>query len=285
MGVRFRPTDTFIKGGIYAAAAITVAALVGIIGYVLVRGLPYVDWNFLSTPAFSYPYENYGVLANIINTLYMIVLTLLFATPLGVGGAIYLSEYAKQGRLVRIIEFTTETLAGIPSIIYGLFGAAFFFTVFHQSYSILAGALTMTIMVLPVIIRTTQEAIRSVPESYREGALGVGATKWYIIRTIVLPSSIEGIITAVILSIGRIVGESAALIFTAGIATNMPENLFKHMQASGATLTVQLYQYAQRGGAEMKYAFATAAVLLVIVLAINFLTKLVSAQIKKKQST
>ena len=283
IGKKVRLADEIVRLVIYLAAAITVLILVGMIGYLLYRGLPVVTWNFLSTPSFSYPYENFGILANIINTLYMIVITLLFATPIGVGAAIYLSEYAKRGRLVRLVEFTTETLAGIPSIIYGLFGGAFFFLVLGVSYSILSGALTLMIMVLPVIIRTTQEAIATVPVSYREGALGIGATKWYMIRTIILPSSIEGIVTSLILSIGRIVGESAALIFTAGIAVSLPDNLITHVGKSGATLTVQLYQYATRGGAEMKYAFATAAVLLIIVLLINLLTKLVSVRLRREE--
>lgn len=283
MNKKFRLWDSIVRWVIYLCAALTVVILIAMIGYIFFRGLPSIDWNFISTPAYSYPEENYGILANIINTLYLIVLTLLIATPIGIGSAVYLSEYAKQGRLVKIIEFTTETLAGIPSIIYGLFGAAFFYLTLGQSYSLLAGALTLALMVLPIIIRTTQEAIKTVPVSYREGAMGIGATKWYMIRTIILPSSIEGIITSVILSIGRVVGESAALIFTAGIATEMPTGFFKHVLSSGASLTVQLYQYANRGGKELKYAFSTAAVLLVIVLIINLLTKLVSRRVRKSQ--
>lgn len=286
VGKRIRPLDIFLRGLIYFSAILTVMILVGMIIYIVYRGASSISWNFLSTPAFSYPYENYGILANIINTLYIVVITLLIATPIGVGAAIYLSEYAKQGKLVRLIEFTTETLAGIPSIIYGLFGSVFFYTFLKTSYSILAGALTMSIMILPTIIRTTQESLKTVPLAYREGAMGIGATKWYMIRTIILPSSIEGILTSIILAIGRIVGESAALIFTAGIMSDMPEissilDIFKHTSQPGATLTVQLYQYAMRGGSEMKYAFSTALVLLVVVLFINIAAKLIGKIFKR----
>lgn len=284
---KLRPLDILAKAVIYLSTGITVLILVGLIAYILYRGLPSITWNFLSTPKFSYPFENYGILANVINTLYLVVITLLVATPIGVGAAIYLSEYAKQGRLVRAIEFTTETLAGIPSIIYGLFGSVFFYAILHTAYSILAGALTLSIMILPLIIRTTQEAIKTVPVSYREGAMGIGATKWYMIRTIILPSSIDGILTSVILAIGRIVGESAALIFTAGYVSKMPviENffdIFTHTAKAGAPLTVQLYLFAAYGGKEMPYAYATAVVLLVVVLLINFGAKLLSRALTRK---
>ena len=293
---RRRVSDIVLKALIFLSSGIVVALTLGMIIYIAVKGTEGMSLNFLTTPAFSYPYENYGVLGNIINTLYLVVITLIIATPVGVGAAIYLTEYAKQGRLTRIIEFTTETLAGIPSIIYGLFGSVFFYNIFKVNYSLLTGALTLSIMVLPTIIRTTQEALKTVPELYREGALGIGATKWYMIRTIILPCSlpgilpscIDGILTSVILSIGRIVGESAALIFTAGIAAEVGINslgdIFGKVMNQGGSLTVQLYQYAQRGGAEMKYAFSTALVLLVTVLIINICAKLVAYRIRKKRS-
>ncbi|HBU12659.1 MAG TPA: phosphate ABC transporter permease PtsA [Clostridiales bacterium] len=268
-----RPADAALKGIIYFCAILVVAVLFYMLAYIMVRGLPNVTWQFLST-APSALNKTVGILPGVINTLYMIGITLLIATPIGVGGAIYLSEYAKRGGIVRVIEFTTETLAGIPSVLYGLFGALFFGIAFKLGYSILAGSLTMVLMVLPIIVRTTQEALKTVPEPYREGALGIGATKWYMIRTIILPSALPGVITAIILAIGRIVGESAALIFTSGIGTNMPRGFFSHMTESGATLTVQLYTYAAKG--QNEYAFGIAAVLVIIVLVINLLTNYMS---------
>ena len=285
---RRRVSDIMLKVLIFLSSGIVVALTLGMIIYIVIKGTEGMSWNFLSTPAFSYPYENYGVLGNIINTLYLVLITLVVATPIGVGAAIYLTEYAKQGKLTRIIEFTTETLAGIPSIIYGLFGSVFFYNIFKVNYSLLTGALTLSIMVLPTIIRTTQEAIKTVPMGYREGSIGLGAPKWHMIRTVVLPSCIDGILTSVILSIGRIVGESAALIFTAGIAAEVGINsicdIFGKVMNQGGSLTVQLYQYAQRGGAEMKYAFSTALVLLVTVLIINICAKLVAYRIRRKRS-
>lgn len=270
-GKKFRLSDTIIKVLIYLCAAFCVVVLVGIIGYILFRGLPSIDLGFLTT-APSTLKNTYGILPNIINTLFIIVITIILATPLGIGAAVYLNEYAKKGKIVKIVEFTTETLAGIPSIIYGLFGFVFFCTFLKLQYSIISGSLTLTIMVLPLIIRTTQEALKTVPISYREGALGIGATKWYTIRTILIPSAMRGILTSVILSIGRIVGESAALIFTAGIGTILPKTIMQflnHPMNSGATLTVQLYQYAGRG--ENDIAFAVAAVLVIIVFVINII--------------
>lgn len=285
---RIRVSDVALNIIIYICSALVVVLTLGMIVYIVVKGMEGMSWTFLSTEAFSYPYENYGVLGNIVNTLYLVVITLIVATPIGVGAAIYLQEYAKQGRLTRIIEFTTETLSGIPSIIYGLFGSVFFYNIFKVNYSILTGALTLSIMVLPTIIRTTQEAIKTVPAGYKEGAIGLGAAKWHTIRTVVLPSCIDGILTSVILSIGRIVGESAALIFTAGIAAEINiDNIgefFSKIMNQGGSLTVQLYQYAQRGGSEMKYAFSTALVLLVTVLCINICAKLVAYRIRKKRS-
>ena len=232
-----------------------------------------MTWSFLST-ASSATKGTVGILGNIINTLYIVVITLLIATPLGVGSAIYLNEYAKPGKVVRVIEFTTETLSGIPSIIFGLFGMVFFGNTLGLGYSILTGALTLTLMILPLITRTTQEALKTVPDSYRHGALGIGATKWYMIRTILLPSAMPGIITGVILAIGRIVGESAALLFTAGSGYYLPKNLLTKMFESGGTLTIQLYLFMQK--AKYNEAFGVAVVLLVIVLGINGLAKYLS---------
>lgn len=271
-----RPGDMVLLVLIYACAFLAVLLLVGIIGYVIYRGLPVINWNFIST-AQSALEGTFGILPNIINTLYIIVITLLIATPIGIGSAIYLNEYSKGGRLVRMIEFTTETLSGIPSIIFGLFGMVFFGNFLKLGYSILCGALTLTIMILPIITRTTQEALKTVPESYRSGALGIGATKWYMIRTIILPSAMPGIVTGVILSIGRIVGESAALLFTAGSAYLMPTNWLTHPMSSGGTLTIQMYLSMTK--AQYDNAFGIAFVLIVIVLAINLLTKVLSRRL------
>ncbi len=207
-----RVSDSLLTILIYLCALISIFILIGIMGYVFVRGVPRINVAFLTTVPSTIK-GTFGILGNIVNTLYVVAITLVIATPLGVGSAIYLNEYAKGGKVVRIIEFTTETLSGIPSIIFGLFGYVFFGTTLGLGYSILTGALTLSIMVLPLITRTTQEALKTVPESYRSGALGIGATKWYMIRTILLPSAMPGIVTGIILAIGRIVGESAALLF------------------------------------------------------------------------
>ena len=264
--------DKFLYGCIYLSAAIAVSVLLMIICYVTVRGIGSVSLEFLTTVT-SARKGTVGIAGNIVNTLYIIVITLVIATPIGVGSAIYLNEYAKPGKIVRIIEFTTETLSGIPSIIFGLFGSVFFGTTLKHGYSLLTGALTLSLMILPLITRNTQEALRTVPDSYRSGALGMGATKWHMIRTILLPSAMPGIITGVILAIGRIVGESAALLFTAGSGYLLPKAggwLSKILQPGG-TLTIQLYLSSSK--AEYNVAFGIAFVLLVIVLCINFLTK------------
>lgn len=264
--------DKFLYGCIYLSAAIAVSVLLMIICYVTVRGIGSVSLEFLTTVT-SARKGTVGIAGNIVNTLYIIVITLVIATPIGVGSAIYLNEYAKPGKIVRIIEFTTETLSGIPSIIFGLFGSVFFGTTLKLGYSLLTGALTLSLMILPLITRNTQEALRTVPDSYRSGALGMGATKWHMIRTILLPSAMPGIITGVILAIGRIVGESAALLFTAGSGYLLPKAggwLSKILQPGG-TLTIQLYISSSK--AEYNVAFGIAFVLLVIVLCINFLTK------------
>ena len=267
-----RMSDTVLYGLIYLSAAISVLLLLGIIGY--------VNWEFLSTVT-SARAGTTGILGNIVNTLYIIVITLLIATPIGIGSAIYLNEYAKPGKLVRMIEFTTETLSGIPSIIFGLFGMIVFGEVFGFKYSILTGSFTLTLMILPLITRNTQEALKTVPDSYRSGALGIGATKWYMIRTILLPSAMPGIVTGIILAIGRIVGESAALLFTAGSGYLLPKNGFTgyvdKLSQPGGTLTIQLYLSMQKG--EFDVAFGIAIVLLVIVFIINILTKVITKKL------
>ncbi len=280
---RKRPADMILKCAIYFSASISVVLLLGIIGYVFAKGIGTVNWTFL-TSVTSALKQTVGIAGNIVNTVYIIVITLLIATPLGIGAAIYLNEYAKPGKLVTAIEFTTETLAGIPSIIFGLFGLIFFGENLKLGYSILRGALTLTIMVLPFITRNTQEALRTVPDSYRAGALGIGATKWYMIRTILLPSAMPGIVTGIILSIGRIVGESAALLFTAGSGYLLPkfgsdflgniEKVGNKVFQSGGSLTVELYLQMQNGRYDT--AFGIACVLIIIVIIINMLMKAVT---------
>ena len=265
--------DNLVLGLIYLAAFFSVILLLVIILYVFIKGLPSINWGFLTTVTSALKGTT-GIAGNIVNTLYIVVLTLLFATPIGIGSAIYLNEYAKPGKIVRLIEFTTETLSGIPSIIFGLFGMVFFGTALGLGYSILTGALTLTLMVLPLLTRNTQEALKTVPDRYRSGAVGMGATKWYMIRTILLPSAMPGIITGVILAVGRIVGESAALLFTAGSGYLLPKagaGLFHKILESGGTLTIQLYLSMSK--AQYDVAFGIAVVLLCVVLVINFLTK------------
>lgn len=285
---RKRPGEQLLLGAIYGAASVSVVLLLGIIGYVFAKGFRTVNWSFL-TSVTSELKQTVGIAGNLVNTLYIIVLTLLMATPIGVGAAIYLNEYAKPGKLVSLIEFTTETLSGIPSVIYGLFGMVFFGGALHLGYSLLNGSLTLTLMVLPLIIRNTQEALRTVPDSYRNGALGMGATKWRMIRTILLPSAMPGILTGVILSVGRIVGESAALLFTAGSGRLLPrlgsslgsslERLGGKILESGGTLTIELYLQMQNG--QYDVAFGVGCVLIVIVLFINLLMKLGAGKIQK----
>lgn len=267
------PSDTLLYIAIYVCAGFSVALLLGIILYVLVKGFRCVSWDFL-TGVTSVLNGTVGIAGNIVNTLYIIVITMLIATPIGVGAAVYLNEYAKPGRLVRGIEFATETLSGIPSIIFGLFGMMFFGQTLHLKYSILTGSFTLVLMVLPLITRNTQEALKTVPDSYRSGAVGLGTGKWYMIRTILLPSAMPGIITGAILAVGRIVGESAALLFTAGSSGLLPKTAMDMVEKTlepGGTLTIQLYLSASKG--EFEVAFGIALVLLVIVLLINFATK------------
>lgn len=276
-GKRRRIGDDVVYFFIYLCAALSVVLLAGIIIYVFVRGIGQVNWQFLTSET-SVLRGTVGIAGNLLNTLYIIIITMLIATPVGVGAAVYLNEYAKPGKLVSTIEFATETLAGIPSIIFGLFGMMFFGQTIGFGYSILTGSLTLTLMVLPLITRNTQEALKTVPDSYRHGAVGLGAGKWHTIRTILLPSAMPGIITGVILAIGRIVGESAALLFTAGSAGMLPKvasGYFSKIMQSGGTLTIKLYLAATSEG-KIDQAFGIAVVLLVIVFLINILTKVLA---------
>ena len=280
---RVRISDYIITALIYAAASLSILLLAGIVCYTFVKGVSSISWQFLTTVPSTIK-GTFGIAGNLLNTLYIVIITLLIATPVGVGSAIYLNEYAKPGKIVSTIEFTTEILSGIPSIIFGLFGMVFFGNTLGLGYSILNGALTLTLMVLPLIVRNTQEALRTVPDSYRSGALGMGATKWYMIRTILLPSAKSGILTGVILAVGRIVGESAALLFTAGSARTLikfggsgVENvgkIFEKALQPGGTLTIELYLQMQNGKYDV--AFGIGCVLIIIVLMINILLKLIT---------
>ena len=263
----------------WLAAGITAALTLFLLGYVLVKGVPNITWELLSTKP-SYLRGTVGILPDILNTLYIILTTLLFVLPLGVGAAIYLTEYATNKRLVGMIEYAAETLSGIPSIIYGLFGSLFFCQFMDLDKSLLAGALTLVIMNLPTIMRTTQESLKTVPQSYREGAFGLGAGKWRVIRTVVLPNCVEGVITGCILSVGRIVGESAALLFTAGFAHALG-GFFDALSSSGAILTVALYVYATEDG-NFEVAFAIAAILMILTLLINLSATLIGKYFERK---
>ena len=271
-----------LKTFIYVSLAITVTLLVSLIGYIFIKGLPHISWELISTSP-KHSTGHIGILPNIINTLYIIGLTLIISLPLGVGSAIYLTEYATNKKLISVVEFTTETLAGIPSIIYGLVGMLFFVRLLGFKVSLLSGTLTMTVVILPTIIRTTQESLKSVSQSYREGSLGLGSGKWHMIKTVVLPSSIEGIITGCILSIGRIVGESAALLFTAGMGTAIASNIINAYKTGGGSLSVALYMYANER-AEFGIAYAIAVVLLILVFIINIGTKITKNILKLKQA-
>lgn len=264
------------------SVAITCALVVFLIGYVLYQGLPHITWELLSTKP-SYLTERIGILPDILNTLYIILATLIVVLPLGVGAAVYLTEYAKNKRLVGTIEYAAETLSGIPSIIYGLVGMLFFCQFLNMKTSLIAGAMTLVIMNLPTMMRTTQESLKTVPQSYREGAFGLGAGKWRVIRTVVLPECVDGVITGCILSVGRILGESAALLFTAGFAHAL-NGIFDGLTSSGATLTVALYVYAKEQG-EFEVAFAIAAILMILTLAINLVADVVGWYFKRRKNT
>lgn len=264
---------------IWLCVLLAVSLLVYIVGFVFFRGAGHVNWLLLST-ARSALRNTIGILPNIIFTLYVVFTTLIIALPIGIGAAIFLNEYAKNKRLVSIIEFTIEVLAGIPSIVYGLVGFLIFVQRFTQRPSILAGSLTVAILILPTVVRTTQEALKTVPGVYREGAYAMGATKWHIVRTIVLPCSLDGIVGGIILSMGRIVGESAALLFTAGMGYTLVTNYFSALNTSGGTLTVALFLYATEH-ANFNVSFAIASVLVFIVLALNLTAKLIKHKLKK----
>ena len=255
-----------VRAAVYAAALLTVALLVGLIGYILYRGVPNLSWQLVSTQT-SYIRDTIGILPNLVNTVYIILVAMAIALPLGVGAAIYLTEYSKNRHLTQLIEFAAETLTGIPSILFGLVGMLLFVQRMGLGAGILAGGLTLVMMILPTIVRTTQESLKTVPQAYREGALALGAGKWRMIRTVVLPSAVDGIVTGCILAIGRITGESAALLFTAGFGLKL-NSFVKALHSSSATLTVALYVYASEQG-KIDVAFAIALILLALTLIIN----------------
>ncbi|HIV36266.1 MAG TPA: phosphate ABC transporter permease PstA [Candidatus Negativibacillus faecipullorum] len=270
--------DRTLKVLMYLCAGITCALLIFLIGYIFYRGVGSVSWELLTTQS-SYRNDTIGILPNILNTVYIILVSMVIVLPLGVGAAIYLTEYAKNRKLVAIIELATEILTGIPSIIFGLVGMLFFIQMMGLKQGILAGGLTLVVMILPTIVRTTQESLKTVPQSYREGALGLGAGKWHMIRTVVLPNAVDGIVTGCILAIGRIVGESAALLFTAGFGLVL-NGFVESLQSSSATLTVALYVYASERG-ETAVAFAIATILMVLTFIINFAANLAAKKLKK----
>ena len=270
--------DKGLRVVLYFCGFLTCALLVLIIGYIFYRGVPFISWELLSTQS-SYINDTIGILPNILNTVYLVVVTLIITLPLGVGAAVYLTEYARNKKLVSAIEFATETLTGIPSIIFGLVGMLFFCNLLGLQASLLAGSLTLVIVTIPTIIRTTQESLKTVPQSYREASLGLGAGKWHMIRTVVLPSSIDGIVTGCILAVGRIVGESAALLYTAGFGLVL-NNFVTALESSSATLTVALYVYASERG-ETDIAFAIATILMLLTLVINLSANLVGRKLKK----
>ena len=270
---RRKAYGVIIRGLMYLAAGLTTALVLFMVGYVLINGIPHITWELLSTKP-SYLNDTLGILPDILNTVYIVIATLFIVLPIGVGAAIYLTEYAQNKKLVGIIEYAAETLSGIPSIIYGLVGMLFFLKFLGLKTSLIAGAMTLVIMNLPTIMRTTQESLKAVPQSYREGAFGLGAGKWRVIRTVVLPGSVDGIVTGCILAVGRILGESAALLFTAGFAHAL-NGFFEGLTSSGATLTVALYFYAKEQG-EFGVAFAIAAILMLLTLIINLAASLVS---------
>lgn len=272
--------DLLRKYLMYFSVGCTCALLLLVIGYVLVKGIPGLSISFLTTKP-SYLTGNIGILPDILNTVYILVVAILLLLPLGVGAAIYLSEYAQNVNLVKLIDYAAETLSGIPSIIYGLAGMLFFCQTLGLKTSLLAGALTLVVMNLPTIMRTTRESLISVPKGLREGAYGLGASKWRVVRTIIVPQCLDGIITGCILSAGRMLGESAALLFTAGFAHAL-NGFFTGIKSSGATLTVALYVYAKEQG-EFQVAFAIAVILLVLAMIVNFCAAAVKRSSDKKR--
>ena len=282
LSLRRRGYAAFMRALMALAVLSTAALVVFLLMYVLGKGIPHLSWELLSTKP-SYLTERIGILPDILNTLYIVVAALGITLPLGVGAAVYLTEYAENKRLVSAIELAAETLSGIPSIIYGLVGMLFFCQFMSMKTSLLAGALTLVIMNLPTMMRTTQESLKTVPQSYREGAFGLGAGKWRVIRTVVLPGCVDGILTGCILSVGRIIGESAALLFTAGFAHSL-NGFLEGLNSAGATLTVALYVYAKEQG-EFDVAFAIAAILMLLALAIDLTTALVGRYFKHRRNT
>ena len=282
LSLRRRSYAAFMRALMALAALSTAALVIFLLVYVLGKGIPHLSWELLSTKP-SYLTERIGILPDILNTLYIVVAALGITLPLGVGAAVYLTEYAENKRLVSAIELAAETLSGIPSIIYGLVGMLFFCQFMSMKTSLLAGALTLVIMNLPTMMRTTQESLKTVPQSYREGAFGLGAGKWRVIRTVVLPGCVDGILTGCILSVGRIIGESAALLFTAGFAHSL-NGFLEGLNSAGATLTVALYVYAKDQG-EFDVAFAIAAILMLLALAIDLTTALVGRYFKHRRNT
>lgn len=266
-----------VRGGMYVATALTAALTLFLVGYVLFQGIPNISWNFLTTKP-SYLSGNIGILPDILNTVYMILATLVVVIPLGVGAAVYLTEYASNKRMVAVIEYAAETLSGIPSIIYGLVGMLIFSN--SMGTCLMAGALTLVIMNLPTILRNTQESLKTVPQSYREGAFGLGAGKWRVVRTVVLPGCVDGVLTGCILSVGRILGESAALLFTAGFA-HAVNGFVEGLSSAGATLTVALYVYAKENG-EFGVAFGIAAILMMLAVLINLSASAVTRHYRRK---
>ena len=275
---RRRLYDKGLRALLWLCAGVTCALLVFLIGYIFYRGLGNITWELLTTQT-SYIKDTIGILPNILNTLYIIMVAMVIVLPLGAGAAIYLTEYASNRKVVALIEFATETLTGIPSIIFGLVGMLFFVQKMGLAPGILAGGLTLVIMILPTIVRTTQESLKTVPQAYREGALGLGAGKWHMVRTVVLPGAVDGIVTGCILAVGRIVGESAALLFTAGFGLVL-NGFVKALQSSSATLTVALYVYAGERG-ETGVAFAIAAILMMLTFLINLAAGYAGKKLKK----
>ena len=272
--------ELLMKTLMYVSALLTGALVIFLLSYVLIKGIPNLSIEFLTTKP-SYITEKIGILPDILNTVYIVIATLLVVLPLGVGAAIYLTEYASNKKMVSAIEYAAETLSGIPSIIYGLVGMLFFCQFLGMKTSLLAGAMTLVIMTLPTIMRTTQESLKTVPQSYREGAFGLGAGKWRVIRTVVLPGCVDGVITGCILSMGRILGESAALLFTAGFA-HAVNGMLEGLSSPGATLTVALYVYAKEQG-EFGVAFAIAAILMILTVIINLAATMVGKYFNKKK--
>lgn len=273
-----RIKDWLLQGVMYLCAGITCALLIFLIGYIFFRGIPHLSWQLLSTQT-SYIKDTIGILPNILNTIYIIIVSMVIVVPLGVCAAIYLTEYATNKKIVRLISFATETLTGIPSIIFGLVGMLFFVQILGIKQGILAGGLTLVVMVLPTIISNTTESLKTVPASYREGSLALGSGKWHMVRTVVLPNSIDGIVTGCILAIGRIVGESAALLFTAGFGLVL-NDFFTALNSSSATLTVALYVFASERG-EIDVAFAIATILMLLTLLINLSAAFLGRKLKK----